>query len=62
VEYLSDNKVYTRVYWVKKGNIWEEIHSEAYFNWKKEFNSWICYQNGVNESFTMFPTVFLNRF
>jgi hypothetical protein len=62
VEYLSDNKVYTRVYWVKKGNLWEEIHSEAYFNWKKEFNLWICYQNGVNESFTMFPTVFLNRF
>ncbi|MEN6591976.1 MAG: hypothetical protein ABFC12_01880, partial [Methanobacterium sp.] len=34
VEYLSDNQVYNRVYWVKKGNIWEEIHSEASFNWK----------------------------
>jgi putative cell wall-binding protein len=55
VEYLSDNQVYNRVYWVKKGNIWEEIHSEASFNWKKELNSWICYQNGVNGSFTLFP-------
>ncbi len=58
VEYLSDNQVYNRVYWVKKGNIWEEIHSEASFNWKKELNSWICYRKGVNGSFTLFPTLF----
>ncbi len=55
VEYLSDNKVYNRVYWIKKGNSWEEIHSEAFFNWKYELNSWICYQDGVNESFALFP-------
>ncbi len=54
VEYLSDKKVYNRVYWVKKGNSWEEIHSEASFNWEYKSNSWICYQNGVNESFILF--------
>lgn len=55
VEYLSDNKVYNRVHWIKKGNSWEEIHSEASFNWKYALNFWICYQDGVNESFVLFP-------
>lgn len=58
VEYLSYDKVYTRIYWIKKGNTWEEIHTESSFNWKKEFNSWICYKDGVNENFTLFPHSF----
>lgn len=54
VEYLSNDKVYATVYWIKKGNAWEEIHSEASFKWKKKSNSWICYQDEVNETFTLF--------
>jgi hypothetical protein len=54
VEYLSDGKVYNRVYWVKRGIIWEEVHSEASFNWKYE-NSWICYQDRGDGIFTLYP-------
>lgn len=56
VEYLSDNKVYNRVHWVKKGDVWEERHSEATFNWEHDSNSWICSQNGVTDKFGLFPT------
>lgn len=58
VEYLSDNKVYYRVYWIKKGNIWEEVHTENSFNWKNEFNTWICYPDDGEEFFVLFPTNF----
>lgn len=58
VEYLSDDKVYYRVYWVKKGSIWEEIHTEDSFNWKNEFNTWICYPDKGDGYFILFPTVF----
>ncbi|HTX60826.1 MAG TPA: hypothetical protein VMC48_00810, partial [Methanobacterium sp.] len=54
VEYLSYGKVYTKVYWVRKGLIWEEIHSEASFNWKYE-NYWICYTDKGDEIFTIYP-------
>lgn len=56
VEYLSDNKVYNRVYWVKKGDVWEEIHSEATFKWEQRMNSWICSRNGVTDEFGLSPT------
>ncbi|MDD1775623.1 MAG: hypothetical protein LUQ24_08840 [Methanobacterium sp.] len=55
VEYLSDGKVYNRVYWVKRGIIWEEVHSEASFNWKYE-NSWICYQDKVDGVFILYKS------
>jgi len=58
VEYLSDNKVYYRVYWVKKGNIWEEIHTEASFNWKNENNTWTCYSNSSDGFFILSNTKF----
>ncbi len=58
VEYLSDNKVYYRVYWVKKGNLWEEIHTEASFNWKNEFNTWTCYSNSHDGFFVLSNTNF----
>ncbi|MCE5214768.1 MAG: hypothetical protein LLF83_08635 [Methanobacterium sp.] len=54
VEYLSDNKVYYRVYWIKKGNMWEEIHTEASFKWNYLFNSWICTQEGTDQYFIIY--------
>lgn len=58
VEYLSNNKVYYKVYWVKKGNIWEEIHTENSFNWKRDFNEWICFSNNESGVFILFPINF----
>lgn len=57
VEYLSDDIVYYRVYWVKKGKIWEEIHTEAYFQWNYLLNCWICTQDNSNQSFMIFPQI-----
>ncbi len=55
VNYLSDGKSYYKVYWVKNGEIWEEIHPEGSYNWKLMGNSWICTKNGTNESYILYP-------
>lgn len=57
VEYLSNEKVYYRVYWVKKGTIWQEIHTEASYKWQYKFNSWICTKDGSNEYFVLYPVI-----
>lgn len=58
VEYLSKNKVYNRVYWIKEDDIWEEVHSEGSYNWELIFGRWVCRQNGVNESFILSPVIY----
>lgn len=60
VNYLSNGKIYYRVYWVKKGNMWEEIHTEGTYNWQLVDGSWVCTKDGVNQSFILFPTFWIN--
>jgi hypothetical protein len=57
VEYLSNKKVYYRVYWIKKGNLWEEIHTEASYDWQYNLNFWICKQKGNNQSLIIYPAM-----
>lgn len=60
VEYLSNDKVYTKVYWVKKGELWEEIHTEATFIWQYE-GKWICSQSKNGGEFLIYPNPFYNN-
>lgn len=60
VNYVSNGKTYYRVYWVKKGNIWDEIHTEDTYNWELADNRWVCTKDGVNQSFILFPTSWIN--
>lgn len=58
VEYLSHGISYYKVYWVKKGDLWMEIHPEATFKWKSVGSCWICTENNSNQSFTFYPEPF----
>jgi hypothetical protein len=58
VDYLSNGKSYYKVYWVKKGDLWEEIHPEGSYNWKLVGNWWICTGNNRNGSFVFCPDLF----
>jgi hypothetical protein len=58
VNYLSNGNPYYKVYWVKKGELWEEIHDEGSYDWRLIGNSWICTNNDTNESFILCKQTF----
>ncbi|HHY00189.1 MAG TPA: hypothetical protein GX531_02265 [Methanothermobacter sp.] len=53
VDYLNNGNRYYRVYWMKKGDLWEEIHTECSYQWILRGNSWICTKNSTNGSFVL---------
>ncbi|HMK53630.1 MAG TPA: hypothetical protein VK444_02515 [Methanobacteriaceae archaeon] len=54
VDYLSNGNPFYRVYWVKRGDIWLEIHPEGFYEWVYKGNSWICTKNDTKQSFVLY--------